>query len=481
MPKPRPGSPNPAQAGLEAAVAAHQEHRLETAERLYRAYILTAPQDAAAHNLLGSLLFQSGRPKAGLASIERARALKPDMPPYLVNAALCHLSLGDTSAAVDLIDRALLLSPKSWDVKAARLVSAEQAGDADMAALLRLAFHNGGVDAAKALAMTHLAVGQRSDALAAAAFATAQAPRDPAALDLYRGLAEEPSSDRPLSLVRDQARRTAYRRAIEATVQPDDDVVMLGAAGGGLLALMAAQAGAKSVTVLEPDPTLAAVARRVIGDNDQADRVRVSTVASTDAKMGHEVKAKASVLLADLSDAVLAGDGGLHRLNDARLRLCRRDARVIPRRARLHAALVEAADMSQSGPLTEPVEGVDLSALNRLVTGQRRLPPLSGQAWRDLSAPMVLFDFDFTQLVPLWGSTDRDVAVTAAGQPDALRCWVTFDLDDTAAVQRDAGAGPGDPGDLFVRLSPRDAVAIGDTATLTIAYARSIIQARWHP
>lgn len=65
-----------------------------------------------------------------------------------------------------------------------------------------------------------------------------------------------------------------YREAITRTVRPGDVVADLGT-GLGVLALMAAQAGAARVYAIDNRPALIPVTRRIVEVNGAADRVRV--------------------------------------------------------------------------------------------------------------------------------------------------------------------------------------------------------------
>jgi predicted RNA methylase len=72
----------------------------------------------------------------------------------------------------------------------------------------------------------------------------------------------------------DSRRTDAFRAAIRATVQPGDVVIDAGS-GSGILALLAADAGAKEVFAVELDPFLATCLERTASANHFADTVRV--------------------------------------------------------------------------------------------------------------------------------------------------------------------------------------------------------------
>jgi predicted RNA methylase len=101
----------------------------------------------------------------------------------------------------------------------------------------------------------------------------------------------------------DSERNEAYRRGIEATVEEDDLVVDIGT-GSGLLALMAANAGAQHVFAIEGDPSLERAARKVIAANGKAETVTVVGRHSTQVKIGFgsDVPTGADVIVTEIFD-----------------------------------------------------------------------------------------------------------------------------------------------------------------------------------
>jgi SAM-dependent methyltransferase len=76
------------------------------------------------------------------------------------------------------------------------------------------------------------------------------------------------------AMLADAPRMQAYRRAIEAAVRPGDVVADLGT-GTGVLALMAAQAGASRVYAIDRRPRSLWIADAIVRANGAADRVRL--------------------------------------------------------------------------------------------------------------------------------------------------------------------------------------------------------------
>jgi arginine Nomega-methyltransferase len=119
------------------------------------------------------------------------------------------------------------------------------------------------------------------------------------------------------AMINDQERNAAYQKAIRATVRPGDVVLDIGS-GTGLLALLAAQAGASAVISCEAEPRIAEVARQIIDVNGYSDRITVVDGISTDFRVGVELPARADVLVTEIFDCALLGEDALPAFEHAR-------------------------------------------------------------------------------------------------------------------------------------------------------------------
>ncbi|MEM6905872.1 MAG: 50S ribosomal protein L11 methyltransferase [Pseudomonadota bacterium] len=89
-------------------------------------------------------------------------------------------------------------------------------------------------------------------------------------------------------MVADRARNRAYERAIRASLTPGMTVLEIGT-GAGLLAMMAARAGAGHVFTIEENPLMAETARRTIAANGLAERITVIEASSQAVEVGREL------------------------------------------------------------------------------------------------------------------------------------------------------------------------------------------------
>ncbi|KAL7059237.1 hypothetical protein AAHC03_013149 [Spirometra sp. Aus1] len=111
--------------------------------------------------------------------------------------------------------------------------------------------------------------------------------------------------------------------------------------GTGILAMMAARAGADTVTACEAFSPMAKCARRVIRANGLQHHVRVIGKRSTDLVIGHDMEQRANVLVAELLDTELIGEGALETYRHAADHLLTPDAVLIPCKARMFMQVLD--------------------------------------------------------------------------------------------------------------------------------------------
>lgn len=163
-------------------------------------------------------------------------------------------------------------------------------------------------------------------------------------------------------MMHDVERNEAYAEALAAAVVPEDFVLDIGA-GSSLLSLLATQTSAQHIFACEADRPLAAAARAVVQANEQEARITVISKPSTRLVVGwgDDLPCRADVLVTEIFDSVLIGEGLLATMADARARLVAPDARSVPHAAELVGMLLESAHvramacLRDDGPLLNPL------------------------------------------------------------------------------------------------------------------------------
>ena len=282
-----------------------------------------------------------------------------------------------------------------------------------------------------------------------------------------------------LDMVADARRNAAFRAGIRAAVAsvlegkrtgPQRPGAAAGCAvldfgtGSGLLALYACEAGATAVVGVDTSAHVLACAREIARATPHAAAVRFVHKDCRRLEAGRDFGDRADVLVMELFDYGLLGEGCLHFARHAWAHCLRADARMVPRGAALRAVLVELGE-------AETGDGLDVRCL-----GTRRFQPdyyglrLEEEAHRRLSAPFDVFDFDFSRASALAdgyleGAWRGDVEVTATGRLNAVVFWHVLDLGDGA----DLATGPDDAETCWLQAcQPLEEVSVAQGTRLAL-------------
>ena len=194
------------------------------------------------------------------------------------------------------------------------------------------------------------------------------------------------------AMLNDSKRNRAFAEAIAATSLQGRMVLDIGA-GSGLLSILAARAGAEEVYACEALRPVAVTAREVVALHQLEHVVRILPKYSFDITIGTDMPRRADVLITETVDCGLVGEGLLKIVQHARAHLLRPGARILPRRATLHAALLESRDVHALNYVSE-AEGVDVTLFNRFSTTGYFPVRLDTWEHRLLGESVEIFAFD---------------------------------------------------------------------------------------
>lgn len=272
----------------------------------------------------------------------------------------------------------------------------------------------------------------------------------------------------------DVDRNDAYRDALALRLAERRDATVLDiGAGCGLLSMMAARAGAGSVYGCEVDAPLARVAQRVVARNDAQNVVRILHRDSRRMVVPDDLPARADLVVFELFDCSLIGEGVLHYLAHAREHLMAPEAALVPMSGRIRGQVIEYR--------LDRIWDIDVNILNPY-----RFSPefinidAKTLDYRPLSEPFDIFSFDFATATPEPEQREIDADAIATGTAGALLFW--FDLEVSPGVW--LSNAPDSPQSLHwkqaLQFLPEVAVEAGSTALpLSARHNGSAIAFRW--
>lgn len=231
-----------------------------------------------------------------------------------------------------------------------------------------------------------------------------------------------------IPMLNDVTRNDAFEAAIRAAItQRDRDALILDiGSGSGLLAMMAARAGAANVISCEAVPVIAEAASAIVAVNGYEDQVKIVNKMSTDLVIGDDLPTRADILVSEILSSDLLAEDVLSTFEDAHARLLNEGAMVIPRAASAVGCLVE-SDVLSKYAFVGPVSGFDVSAFAPLAA--LRLPVHGTMtAWNRLSPDIELQRIDLTKTRHAEELRVIEIPVSASGRAIGIVQWMRIDL-----------------------------------------------------
>jgi len=233
-----------------------------------------------------------------------------------------------------------------------------------------------------------------------------------------------------LPMLADDSRNNQYEAAINKTVKSGDVVLDIGT-GSGILAMMAVRAGAKHVFACESNDLLADAAREIVQLNGYNNQITIISKPSTALVIGEDMPDRADVLVTEIFDNALVGEGILPTLSHAWPNLLKPKARIIPDGATLYGALssnnslqkfqqigrVNGFDLGPMALFAHPLSYSDAEASFENTAGNQII-----------SAPFKIKQFDFKAVHGSEFSSDVNVDIVNDGTIDSVLLWFELDL-----------------------------------------------------
>jgi len=227
----------------------------------------------------------------------------------------------------------------------------------------------------------------------------------PSDYDYSRELARASFAD----MLHDSERNRLYRFGLQAAIKKVKErgqkvrVLDIGT-GTGLLSMMAAaEGGCESIVACEEFRPMAECASKIMQLNGFKDDIKLVRKRSTDLTVGPgcDLEERANILVTEVFDTELIGEGAIGTYNHANQDLLTPDRIVVPGRARMYAQVVF-SEMASNWNILKDIdlgEGKTLNfgsrfTIDTLVLHDIQLSQVKQSDFTPLSEPLQVFDFD---------------------------------------------------------------------------------------
>ncbi|CAH8316683.1 unnamed protein product [Eruca vesicaria subsp. sativa] len=253
-----------------------------------------------------------------------------------------------------------------------------------------------------------------------------------------------------LDMLNDTRRNRAYRLAIEKTITEPCHVLDIGA-GTGLLSMMAARAmggkeesGDSMVTACESYLPMVKLMRKVLHKNGMTKNINLINKRSDELKVGSDIASRADVLVSEILDSELLGEGLIPSLQHAHDMLLVENPKTVPYRATTYCQLVESTFLCNMHDLQ--------SNEAKMSDGVRLVPPgleslfgIKSQQYsmhvdaiekeiKLLSEPVKIFEFDFWKRPESNGELEVHIEAINEGSVNAIISWWVLQLDSEGTI-----------------------------------------------
>ncbi|MHB0961282.1 MAG: 50S ribosomal protein L11 methyltransferase [Pirellulaceae bacterium] len=255
-------------------------------------------------------------------------------------------------------------------------------------------------------------------------------------------------------MVSDRPRTNAFAAAIRQVVRPGDVVLDVGT-GTGILAMLAAQAGARKIYAIDATD-IAEVATALVQVNGLADRIHV-----LQGRAGElHLEQKVDLIMSEWLGNAAFAEGMLHAVLEARDHNLAPTGRMLPSTVRvLIAPLDEPILYHTEGPgfWREPIHGLDFSSLQEMELSQGRTTQIRVDPAALLAAGQTLLELDLltASAEDAWSERELEFVSLRDGVLNGFCVWFEAELSPQVTLD----TGPLSPethwAQTYLSFSPR--------------------------
>ncbi|XP_023027368.2 arginine methyltransferase 7 [Leptinotarsa decemlineata] len=267
--------------------------------------------------------------------------------------------------------------------------------------------------------------------------------------DYHQEVARSAFADMLHDTERNQLYEKALKDAIDRTHAKGKNANVLDiGTGTGLLSMMAARNGADSVIACEAFKPMSDCALKIIELNGFQDRIRVIPKRSTDLTVGEggDLRERCNILVTEVFDTELIGEGALSTFSHAHKNLLERDSIVVPESATIYAQVVE-CPLVQNWNKVKDVFDMDGESLIKVPESIKncagstavhdiQLSQLPLNSFNTIVAPLPVLRFDWSGRTPFIyeRSTINTVKAKQDGKAQAVFMWWELQMDTEGKI-----------------------------------------------
>jgi hypothetical protein len=397
------------------------------------------PRDGTAWNNLGNALLKLDRVSEAETCFRNSLAVLPGYIEAINNLGIAFKRQGLLEKALVCFNEALLHRPDYLDAHFNFAELSYQQGDtakAERHFRRAIEIDPGCAPAYSALAQCLLDLQRSEDSRALLRQAVERFPENE---ELQFALRLHMSGMIPawhIPMINDAERNAAYEAALKRAVRPDSVVFEVGT-GSGLVAMMAARAGARMVVTCEAVPILAEVAKETVARNGYSDRIKVVSKRSTQVKLGEDLPERADIFVSELINVGMLAPNMLPIIRHTKANFIKPGAKVIPAAAIVWGALAQCDHLASITPLKR-IEGFDMTAFDAFRTPGYVQMDLASDPHRMLSERFRVLDFDFR--LDMKDADLQPLTVTAgeSGLCHGIAFWFDLIMDEETVYRSES-------------------------------------------
>ncbi|CAO1305720.1 unnamed protein product [Diamesa tonsa] len=263
--------------------------------------------------------------------------------------------------------------------------------------------------------------------------------------DYYQEIARSAFAD----MLHDTERNRKYSLALkEAIVETKKlgkkaNVLDIGT-GTGLLAMLAAQHGADSVVTVEAFGPVSEIAQKIIEANGFGNKIKIIRKHSRAVYIGADMEHKANILVAEVLDTELIGEGAISTYNDVHESLMEKECICVPHCASIYAQIVESSMASTwNRPKMIPsLDGEMLVGTPRVVnscTGQPSIQDVQLSQFKSFTSiadPIKVCEIDFSgkTVIPKKDQFVKEFQSKHTGVAHVVFFWWDLNMNPSGSI-----------------------------------------------